>query len=83
MANADAAGPQTVAHVLLACRGQAHLRDALWKEEDEKGKSRRITSTDIRHILNTSAIARKAASILQATGLLRQFRSLYDSEQAD
>jgi ribonuclease HI len=75
--------PQTVAHVLLACRRQAHLRDALWKEEDERGKSRRITSTDIRHILNTPAIARKAASILQATGLLRQFRSLHDSEQVD
>jgi ribonuclease HI len=67
--------PQTVAHILLSCRRYTQLRKTIWVEEDDKGKKRPITKTNLREILNTPAYATKAAKFLMATGLLGQFRS--------
>jgi hypothetical protein len=75
--------PQTIAHVLLSCRQYTQLREALWWEEDEDGRKKRITKTNLREILSTPAYAMKAAKILKATGLLGQFRGHDTTDQAE
>jgi len=47
----------------------------MWVQEDSKGRKRRITTTEMKYILNTTALATKAANFLKATELLGQFRS--------
>jgi hypothetical protein len=66
---------QTVAHVLLNCRRHEQLRSQLWTEVDERGRKRRIRTTNLGEILNTPELAIKAAKLIKATGLLGQFRS--------
>jgi hypothetical protein len=74
---------QTIPHVLLACRQFAQLREELWVEEDQDGRTRRIRSMNLKEILNTPKYAIKAAKLLMATGLLGQFRSRNPTAQAE
>jgi hypothetical protein len=75
--------PQTISHVLLACRWYVRLRKNLWVEENGKGRTRRIRTTDLKEILNTPKYAIKATKFIMATRLLRQFGSCNIVEQAE
>jgi hypothetical protein len=68
-------GNQTVWHVLLACSLFKDLRVEIWGE-GRTGKG----GMDLKEVLNTPKLARKAASFIIRTRLLGQFGAITEDD---
>ena len=67
-------GNQTVRHVLLACPKFADLRKEIW--EGDGGRRPRM---DLKEILNTPQLAKKAARFMILTRLFRQYGAISEN----